>query len=122
VFAECSGWANPALDIESSPVIRTRSTAGIYVGSAAGTPPGTVYSVDAASGSADRTFVHGDGRVKGFVFPDRGSDTIYLATDSYVWSVLDDGTPSMKQNFKLSLEPTDPTVRPSSVLFVPGSH
>ena len=26
------------------------------------------------------------------------------------------------QNFKASLEPADPSVKPSSVLFVPGSH
>jgi uncharacterized repeat protein (TIGR01451 family) len=50
VFANCNGWTHAALgDIDSSPVIRAGR---IYVGS--GNGGGTVYSVDAASGVADR--------------------------------------------------------------------
>jgi hypothetical protein len=57
------------------------------VGSSTGSGTGTVYSIDAATGNPalDRTFVHNDGQVKGFVFPDRGSDDAYFATDNLVW-------------------------------------
>ncbi len=86
-----SGWLTPRAlgDIDGSPVLRGGR---IYVGSSAG--GGTVYSIDAATGdpALDRTFVHGDGQVKGFVFPDRNSDDVYFATDNFVWGVSDGAT------------------------------
>jgi hypothetical protein len=57
--------------------------------------------------------------VKGFVFPDRGSDALYFATDNYVWGVSDDGSASMSLDFSVGL---DAGARPSAALFVPGSH
>jgi outer membrane protein assembly factor BamB len=117
VFASCAGWTHAALgDIDSSPVIRGGR---IYVGS--GNGGGTVYSVDAASGVADRSFPHLDGQVKGFVFPDRGSDAIYFATDNKVWS-FSDTTGGMMENFPPGGLTLQDGPRPSSVLFVPGSH
>jgi hypothetical protein len=78
-------------DIDSSPVLRGGR---IYVGGTAG--GGTLYSIDAATcdPALDRAFVHGDGQVKGFVFPSRSSPTgdVYFATDSRVWVVQDDGS------------------------------
>jgi hypothetical protein len=49
-------------------------------------------ALDSANGADDRTFVHGDGQVKGFVFPDRDSPTgdLVFATDTRVWVVSDD--------------------------------
>jgi outer membrane protein assembly factor BamB len=116
VFASCPGWTHAALgDIDGSPVIRAGR---IYVGS--GNGGGTVYSVDAASGAADRSFPHLDGQVKGFVFPDRGSDDVYFATDNKVWS-LSDTASGMAENFPPGGVSLD-GARPSAVLFVPGSH
>jgi uncharacterized repeat protein (TIGR01451 family) len=115
VFTSCSGWTHAALgDVDSSPVVRGGR---VYVGSSNG--GGTVYSVDAATGAADRSYVHNDGQVKGFVFPDRGSDALYFATDNYVWGVFDDGSTSMSLDFSVGL---DVGARPSAALFVPGSH
>jgi uncharacterized repeat protein (TIGR01451 family) len=118
VFSGC-GWPTPRTlgDIDSSPVLRGGR---VYVGS--GANGGTVYSIDAATGdpALDRTFVHGDGQVKGFVFPDRASNDIYFATDDYVWAVTDlAGGMSNKFAGGVSL---GVGVRPSPVLFLPGSH
>lgn len=76
--------------ITSSPVLRGGH---VYVGSNAG--GGTLHAVNATDGTeAAAAFVHGDGEVKGFVFPDRLSLTADLAfsTDNRVWVVSDNGT------------------------------
>jgi hypothetical protein len=108
-------WARALGDIDSSPVLRRGR---VYVGN-----NGTVFSIDALAGDnplLDRTFVHGDGQVKGFVFPDRSSDDIYFATENYVWAVADlAGGMSNKFGGGISL---GPGVKPSPALFVPGSH
>jgi outer membrane protein assembly factor BamB len=77
-------WARALGDISSSPVIRGGR---VYVG----TDAGTLYSIDLASGAAilDRTWAHGDGPVRGFVWPDRSSDDLYFATDDLVHGVSD---------------------------------
>jgi hypothetical protein len=117
VFTSCPGWTSPTLgDIDASPVLRGGR---IYVGSSAG--GGTVYSVDAASGAADRSYVHGDGQVKGFVFPDRNSNDIYFATDNFVWGLTDDGAATMGLKFGGGVS-LGTGVKPSAALFVPGSH
>jgi hypothetical protein len=119
VFSGC-GWPTPRTlgDIDSSPIL---SGGRIYVGSTAS--GGMVYSIDAATGNPglDRTFVHGDGQVKGFVFPDRTSNDIYFATENYVWAVTDLAG-GMSNKFPPSGFSLGPGVKPSAVLFVPGSH
>ncbi len=119
VFTGC-GWPTPRAlgDIDSSPVLRGGR---IYVGSSAG--GGTVYSIDAASGdpALDRTFGHGDGQVKGFVFPDRNSDDVYFATDNRVW-LVSDAAGGMTENSVVGGVSLGPGVRPSTALFVPGDH
>jgi hypothetical protein len=90
VFTPC--WARDDLgDIESAPVLRGGR---VYVGST--NAGGTLYSIDAASGSpaSDRVFVHGDGPVRGFVFPDRNSPTgdLYFAANTRVWGVTEIGS------------------------------
>jgi uncharacterized repeat protein (TIGR01451 family) len=121
VLSACVDWLTPRAlgDIDSSPVTRGGR---IYVGSSAG--GGTVYSIDAATGdpALDRTFVHGDGQVKGFVFPDRNSDDIYFATDNRVWLVSDTGAATMLENAVAGGVSLGAGVRPSPALFVPGSH
>ncbi len=114
VLSACSGWTPRALgDIDSSPVLRGGR---VYVGSG----DGILYSIDAATGQPllDRTFAHGDGQVKGFVFPDRWSDDLYFATEGYVWKVSDDGL-SLIQDLKVGL-PNG--AKPSAALFVPASQ
>jgi hypothetical protein len=81
-----------------------------------------VHSIDAATGNflLDRTFVHGDGPVKDFVWPDRSSPDLYFATNTLVWGISDTGAPSMPAKFPgLSL---GGGITPSAVLFVPGDH
>lgn len=115
------GWARAQGDIDSSPIL---SGGRVYVGSAAGPGTGTIYSIDADDGETpatpDRTLFHGDGQVKGFVFPDRTSPSgdLYFATESFVWGVTDTGAPSMTLKFQVSL---GAGVKPSAVLFVGGS-
>jgi hypothetical protein len=126
VFAPA--WLSPRAlgSIGSSPVLMSGS---IYVGSPMGVPTGgTIYAVDAASGNPalDRTFYHGDGQVKDFVFPDWRNDDLYFATDNFVWALHDDGV-TITNNFPLLPPPggieLSPGVVPTSgVLFVPGSH
>jgi hypothetical protein len=112
-------WARDDLgDIDSSPVIRGGR---LYVGSTL--LGGTLHSIDMANPTApfDRTFNHGDGQVKGFVFPDRASPggELYFATSNRVWVVRDDGstlTPKYPGGISLG-----GTVTPSTALNVPGS-
>jgi N-acetylneuraminic acid mutarotase len=111
-------WTRDLGDIDSSPVLRGGR---IYVGSTAG--GGTLHSIDAALGlpASDRAFVHGDGQVKGFVFPDRTSPTgdLYFSTNSRVWVVQDNGsTLSLKYAGGIVL---GGGATPSAVLYVPGT-
>jgi len=108
-------WARPLGNIDSSPVVRKGR---VYVGSPQ--DGGKVYSIDALTGGGERTFPHGNGQVKGFVFPDRSSRDIYFATNDFVWGVTDnDGGMVNKFGSALSL---GAGVKPSPVLFTPGSH
>ena len=111
-------WGRALGNIDGSPVLRNGR---VYVGSPIG--GGTVYSIDALDGSntaLDRTFLHGNGQVKGFVFPDRASDDIYFATDDAVWGVTDTGAALMTNKFGPINLPA--AAKPSPVLFLPGNH
>jgi hypothetical protein len=109
-FAACSDWTPPAIgDVDVSPVIRGGR---VYVGDTAG----TVYSLDAATGGDVRTFVTGDGAVKGFLFPDRRNDNLFFATDTKVWSISDNGAASMPKNWEVG------GLNPSIVLYRPQSN
>ena len=113
-------WARNDLgDIDSSPVLRGGR---VYVGgTAAG---GTLYSIDAATGSPanDRSYVHGDGPVKGFVFPDRASPTgdLYFATNTAVWGITEVGATLASKYGSAIVLPNG--AAPSTLLFHPGSH
>jgi hypothetical protein len=110
-------WQRALQDIDGSPVLRGDR---VYVGSKDG--GGTVYSINAATGSAadDRTFVHGDGPVKGFVWPDRGGTDLFFATQTLVWGISDTGAPTMFNKFASGIS-LGAGVTPSPVLLVPGS-
>lgn len=112
-------WSRDLGDIDSSPVLHGGR---VYVGSAAG--GGTVYSINAATGAAidDRTYVHGDGQVKGFVWPDRASNDLYFAAGTKVWGVTDTGVPTMVEKWAGGVALGGGGVTPSTLLFVPGSH
>jgi outer membrane protein assembly factor BamB len=110
VFSPC--WPARALgSIDASPTLRGGR---VYVGNTAG----TVYSIDAATGGDDIPYAHGDGALKGFVFPDRASNDIYFATDNLVWGLTDTGA-ALTLKFSVALPNT---ARPSAALFVPGDH
>jgi hypothetical protein len=80
-------WKVDVGEISGSPVLRGGR---IYVG----TDAGEVKSVNADTGSLldIRTAALGDGPVRGFVFPDRGSNDIYASTSTKVWRLTDPGT------------------------------
>jgi hypothetical protein len=111
-------WQRALQDIDGSPVVQGGR---VYVGSMDG--GGTVYSINAATGAVgdDRTFVHGDGPVKGFVWPDRASPDLYFATNNFVWGISDTGAPSMPNKFPAGIS-LGGAVTPSTLLFVPGDH
>ena len=112
-------WARALGSIESAPVLRGGR---VYVGSTSA--GGTLYSVDAATGNPvnDRTYVHGDGPVKGFVFPDRNSPTgdLYLAADTRVWGVTEIGS-VLANKYGAGIALPGGAV-PSTLLFHPASH
>jgi hypothetical protein len=113
-------WARDDLgDIDSAPVLRGGR---VLVGTTK--VGGTLYSIDAATGSSalDRTFAHGDGPVRGFVFPDRSSPTgdLYFATNTRVWGVTEIGS-TLANKYAAGIQLPSGAV-PSTVLFHPGSH
>jgi outer membrane protein assembly factor BamB len=111
-FVPCPGWTSPpgVGDVDGSPILRGGR---LYVGDA----DGVVYSLDAATGGDLRTFTTGDGPVKGFLFPDRGSDDLIFATDTTVWSISDDGSTTMPRNWSW----TTAGLNPSLVLYWPST-
>ena len=112
-------WARALGNIDSSPVLRGGH---VYVGGPLG--GGTLYAIDALDGgnaALDHTFVHNNGQVRGFVFPDRASNDIYFATDNFVWGVTDTGAATMPNKFTGPIS-LPGGAKPSPVLFVPGSH
>jgi hypothetical protein len=77
-------WAIDLGDIDGSPVLRDQR---VYVG----TNAGVVYSVRASDGADLRSFATNDGAVKGFVFPDRTSNDLFVSTDNRVFGLEDNG-------------------------------
>lgn len=111
-------WSRALGSIHSSPVLNFGT---VYVGSP--NAGGTLYAIRADTGAMvdDRTFPHGDGQVKGFVFPDRASGDLYFATDTQVWALNDNGS-TITSKFPGPIILPAGAVPTSAVLFVPGSH
>jgi len=88
-------WSQDAGDVVTSPVLKNGK---VYVGNAAG----EVYFLDTVAGGAMSAALDPpndptplpplDGKVKGFLFPDRRNDDLYFSTDSQVWSIQDTGS------------------------------
>jgi outer membrane protein assembly factor BamB len=110
-FVPCPGWTSPpgVGDVDGSPILRGGR---LYVGDA----DGVVYSLDAATGGDLRTFTTGDGPVKGFLFPDRGSDDLFFATDTKVWSISD-AAAGLSENWQW----TTAGLSPSLILYWPAT-
>jgi hypothetical protein len=111
-------WERALGSIEASPVLMNGR---LYVDGPAGS--GTVYSIDAASGSPglDRSMNLADGPIKGFLFPDRANRDLWCATDSAIWGLHDDGS-SLSVKFGSGFSLDVGVVPTSPVLFIPGSH
>lgn len=107
-------WAKPLGNIDGGPVLRSGR---VYVG----TNTGTVFGVDALDGNNAWSFSTGDGAVKGFIFPDRDSARLYLATTNKVWG-LTDMIPTPNWPVVLLPAPSIPLfIRASPFLYVGGS-
>jgi outer membrane protein assembly factor BamB len=76
-----------SLGTDGAPVMRNGR---LYLGTETGAAA-TVYSLRVSDGNLYK-FTHGDGQVKGFVWPDRRDDRIYFTTDHLVFGMKDDGT------------------------------
>jgi len=109
-------WALPLGDIDGSPVLRNGR---VYVGS----NDGKVYAVNALTGALEwaAPFLTNDGPVKSFVFPDRGSENLYFATDTKVWGIVDQITSAQELWPPVTLPGGPPDPSPSIVLFAPGT-
>jgi outer membrane protein assembly factor BamB len=105
-------WSRNLGDVDGSPVLRGGR---VYFGNEAG----IVYSLDAATGTDQRTFTTNDGPVKGFVFPDRRNDhDLIFATDTKVFSISDTGAAVMPENWEWTVGGLNPSV----VLYWPQTN
>jgi outer membrane protein assembly factor BamB len=75
------------LGTSGAPVMRNDR---LYLGTDSGAAS-QIHALPVSSGIS-YSFVHGDGQVKGFVWPDRRDDRVYFTTDHLVWAAKDDGT------------------------------
>jgi len=103
-------WAAAIGDIDGSPI---RYNGAIYVG----TNGGRVHALDASSGVPrwSAPFDTNDGAVKGFLWPEFGTNRLYFTTTGKVWSISDNGT-SASLNWSASVP------SPSVPLFLADSH
>ena len=100
-------WSQPIGDVDGSPVVRGDR---VYVGG----NDGVVHAFDKITGTQAWFFNTGAQPFKGFLFPDRGSDDLYVATTSRVFGLSDNGT-SASLNWSALPAPS-----PSIVLFAPS--
>ena len=78
-------WAKPIGNIDGSPILWGGV---VYVG----TNAGSLYALDAANGDNKwAPLALGDGAIKGFVFPQFGTDNRFVSTNGNVWSIADSG-------------------------------
>ena len=105
------GWVVPRAaigDIDGSPVVRGSR---VYVGS----NDGLLWSIQAADGAGrySHTPSGPPEPIKGFPFPDRGSNALYFSTTTRVHSAVDNGA----GNFLQKWNPQIGLTSPSPVLF-----
>jgi outer membrane protein assembly factor BamB len=99
-------WRIDVGNISGSPVLRAGR---VYVG----TDAGEVLSVRADDGLDVRTVALGDGPVRGFVFPDRTNDEVFVSTNTTVWRLADAAPWAVKWNVPIN--------NPSIPLLWPGT-
>ncbi len=78
-------WSTAIGNVDGSPVL---FWSVLYVG----TNAGELYALDAATGAVNWSLPLGDGAIKGFVFPNYGTGDLFVATNSKIWSVSDNGS------------------------------
>ena len=104
------GWVSTSPgDVNGSPVLRGSK---VYVGAL----PDAVWAIPAATGTGEYMRSLGDGEPDGFLFPDRRNANLYVATNTHVWGLVDNGSgfPNMWTEIAL----TDPSI----VLLAPGTN
>ena len=60
--------------------------------------------------------------MKSFLFPDRGSDKLYFATNTKVWGIVDQTTSALELWPPVTLPGRPPVPTPSIVLLAPGTN
>jgi outer membrane protein assembly factor BamB len=113
-------WSAPIGNIDGSPV---RFGAVVYVG----TNSGDLYALDAATGAVNWSLSLSDGPIKGFVFPNFATGDLFVATNSKLWSVSDDGTSaSINTGWPVTaaqvVSPSTPVPVPGGDVFVGGGN
>lgn len=78
-------WSRDVGEIDGAP---TRRAGALYVG----TNAGEVYSLSTTTGGTNWSVNLLDGPVKGFVWPDGGSNRLYVSTNNAVHALVDGGT------------------------------
>ncbi len=78
-------WSTAVGNVDGSPVLFRNV---LYVG----TNAGELYALDVATGIVKWSLPLGDGAIKGFVFPNYGTGDLFLATNSKIWSIFDNGS------------------------------
>jgi len=106
-------WAKPIGNIDGSPMLWGGV---VYVG----TNAGFLHALDAATGNNNwPPLALGDGAIKGFVFPQFGTDNRFVSTNGKVWSIADTGA---ARSINLGWPVTSADVpSPSIPTYVPGS-
>lgn len=105
-------WSTPVGNVDGSAVL---FGSVLYVG----TNSGALYALDAASGDVNWSLPLGDGGIKGFVFPSFGTGDLFLATNSKIWSVSDNGS-SAAVNPGWPVTAVD-VPSPSTPIVIPGA-
>jgi outer membrane protein assembly factor BamB len=95
-------WSTPIGNVDGSAVL---VGSVLYVG----TNAGTLYALDAGSGTVNWSLPLGDGAIKGFVFPYLAGGNLFLSTGTKIWSV------------SLAGWPVSSIPSPSTPIVVPGA-
>jgi outer membrane protein assembly factor BamB len=103
-------WSIDVGEVDGAPL---RHNGTIYVGNNVG----VLYAVDAVSGAVEWSRDLNDGAVKGYVFPQFGTQNVFVSTSNNVWSILDEGV-SSTVNWSV---PAGTIPSPSTPMHVPGT-
>ncbi len=103
-------WSLPLGNIDGSPILYNTV---VYVG----TNAGVVYAIDAGLGGINWSLPLGNGPIKGFVFPQFGTNNLLVSTNGKIWSIADNvGSGAVNPGWPVTTIPS-----PSIPLYVPGT-